>query len=394
MPFKIVRNDITKMCVDAIVNTANPKPVYASGSDSAVYKAAGAEELLIARKQIGVLETGQAAITPAFALHAKYIIHTVGPVFRNGNEKERESLFACYDNCLNLALKNKCESIAFPLISTGVYGYPKDQALQVALAAIGKFLAKEEMMIYLVVFDEESFSFSRKMFSDIDAYIDENYVQESLAKEYIVRETANYGDVSLQSGRMAEILPYFNEGAVDKQTDDLNLSRPLQACQEAAAEKTSVKVSKGQKAKTSEKTTKKPSKLTFWKREGRGSQRSLDEVMLQLEETFQERLLRMIDERGLTDVEVYKKANLSRKLFSKIRCNPDYRPKKMTAVALAIAMELNLDETKDLLARAELALSPSSKFDVIIKYFIEQEIYDIFTINVALFEYGQPTIGE
>ena len=343
MPFKIVRNDITKMNVDAVVNTSNPLPIYADGSDTAVYKTAGAERLLKEREKIGIIETGQAAVTPAFDLPAKYIIHTVGPVYWNGESGEAEQLYSCYEKSLKLASEYGCESIAFPLISTGTYGYPKNEAMQIALAAISKFLTQKEMMVYLTVFDEESFSVSKKLFADIDSYIDENYVQDVLEYEY------------LHDGIPKPYAPMFVGNA-------------------AAARETAPFYGETKHTKAVE--------------------RSLDDMMAQLEETFQEKLFRMIDEKGVTDVEIYKKANMSRKLFSKIRCNPTYKPKKITVIALAIALELNLDEAIDLLARAEYALSPSSKFDVIIRYFIEKKVYDIYTINLALFEHGQPLLGD
>lgn len=379
MPFRIVRNDITKMRVDAIVNTANPFPIYADGSDTAVYEAAGAEQLLNERKKIGVMKIGQAAITPAFALDAEYIIHTVGPVYWNGNEGEAELLYSCYENSLLLAAEKECESIAFPLISTGTYGYPKDEAIQIALAAINKFLTKEDMLVYLVVFDEESFSVSKKLFSDIDAYIDQNYVQEALEYEYFF-DGIPVPDMAANCPDFSEKIPPAFGMPVPKKGAK-KLEKAAAQCMPGVNE-----------AFVQYEGTRSPKiKETFIYK---ADSRSLNDVMAELSETFQERLLRLIDEKGFSDVEIYKKANLSRKLFSKIRCNPDYRPKKMTAIALAIALELNLDQTIDLLGRAEMALSPSSKFDVIIKYFIEREIYDIYTINLALFEHEQPILGE
>ena len=317
MPFQIVRNDITKMQADAIVNTANPKPAHADGADWAVYQAAGASRLLAQRKKIGDLAVGQAAVTPAFGLEAKYIIHTVGPVWQGGSHGEEDLLRSCYENSLSLALSHQCGSIAFPLVATGVYGFPKGRALAVALAAIGKFLTQHEMLVYLVVFDDESFHLSEALFENVGAFIDRHYVQEKASQEYL------YGNA----------------------------------------------------------------------RAGvRG--RSLAQVMDEVGETFQERLLRLIDERDMTNAEVYKKANLDRKLFSKILCNPGYHPRKHTVLSFAIALELNLDETKDLLARAEYALSPSSKFDLVVEYFIVHGVYDVFTINTALFDYGQPMLGK
>ena len=376
MPFKILRNDITKMQVDAIVNAVNPNPGFASGTDSVIYKKAGIRKLLERRKKIGAMKPGQAAVTPAFDLDAKYIIHTVGPIYRGGGFSEEKILRTCYENCLKLAVKQKCESIAFPLISAGNYGYPKDEAMQVALSEISRFLSKNEMLVYLVVFDAESFSLSKKLFTDIDAYIDDNYVQETIESGYHFDDRATESIILPKMGENNR--PQVPEEPSEEWifTAQRRLDRPqMQSRPCTPMDTTSFSV---------------PGVC----REASVQYRSLDDVMAQLEETFQERLLRLIDERGFTDVQVYKKANLSRKLFSKIRCNSDYHPKKMTAIALAVALELNLDEIKDLLARAELALSPSNKFDVIIRYFIERKIYDIYTINLALFEHGLPTMGE
>ena len=183
MPFKIVRNDLTKMRADAIVNTANPEPLCAGGTDNAVYEAAGREKLLAERAKIGRMKAGEAALTPAFALDAKYIIHTVGPIWQGGQCGEARQIRLCYENSLRLALEYGCESIAFPLISTGVYGFPKNEALQIALSVFRDFLSEKDMLIYLVVFDRESFALSGKLFADIDSYIDENYVDEHIAAE-------------------------------------------------------------------------------------------------------------------------------------------------------------------------------------------------------------------
>lgn len=375
MPFKIVRNDITKMRADAIVNTANPEPVCASGTDSAVYQAAGMEELLAERAKIGRLKAGEAAITPAFSLDAKYIIHTVGPIWQGGQCEEARQVRLCYENSLKLALEYGCESIAFPLISTGIYGFPKNEALQIALSVIRDFLSREDMLVYLVVFDKESFAISGKLFTDIDSYIDEKYVAAQTAAEYSKNPPCGQ---ALRGVDRSVSLPEFS---MPQMCNAAPPPPPAAAAPMAAMP---------QKPRAE----KKSKKLFSRQPKNNRAERSLEDVMTELGETFQERLLRLIDERGMTDVEVYKKANLDRKLFSKIRCNVNYRPKKMTALALAIALELNLDETKDLLSRAELALSPSSKFDLIIEYFIDREVYDVYTINLALFQHEQPILGE
>ncbi len=333
MPLKIVRNDINKMKADAIVDTADPAPGYGRGTDKAIYEAAGEKKLLEERRKIGAIERGKIAVTPAFGLDAKYIIHAVGPKWKGGDHGEEDIVTKCYENSLRAADERKCRSIAFPLLATGNYGYPKEEAFRIAISVISGFLEDHEMLIYLVVFDKESFELSGKLFRDVDAYIDDNYVDEAGATE---------GDINFVSAR--------------KNTAKLS-------CMEEPC--------------------------LSYKPDGR----SLDDVVDQLGETFQECLLREIDEREMTDVEVYKRANLSRQLFSKIRGHADYKPSKKTAAALAVALGLSLDETKDLLGRAGLAFSPSSRSDLIIEYFINNEVYDIYTINLALFEHGEQTLG-
>lgn len=387
MAFQIIRNDITKVSADAIVNTANPRPIYAGGTDSAIYQAAGADELLEERRRIGDIEVGQAAVTPAFALHARYIIHTVGPAWIDGDHGEKEAVRSCYENSLNLAKELGCDSIAFPLIATGVYGFPKADALQIAVSVFSGFLADNDMLITLVVFDEASFVLSGKVFSGVDAFIDENYVSEQLDAEY------GTGSIS-----------YLESVAASREESRREnwwrgLRKPL------GKSKTDRKKSEAEEAPITEESSVsddlvRPSEPVLSSpiaAVGAGMPRpgrTLDELMAHVGDTWQESLLRLIDEKGFTDVEVYKRANVDRKLFSKIRSNADYQPKKITAVAFALALKLNLDETKDLLGRAGYALSPSSRFDLIVEYFIEQEVYDTYTINLALFDHNQPLLGE
>ena len=320
MPLQIVRNDITKMKCDAIVNAANSSLLGGGGVDGAIHLAAG-NELLNECRKLGGCRTGEAKITGAYKLPCKYVIHTVGPVWQGGNYHEEELLSSCYRNSLQLAKAYECESVAFPLISSGVYGYPKEQALQVAINEICKFLADNDMLVYIVVFDKDGFCVSKKLVRDIAEYIDEHYV-----------ENRSRGLSSLL--RQPETYPM--------QTAALNLA----------------------------------------------------DVVNQLDESFSQMLLRKIDEKGLTDSQCYKKANVDRKLFSKIRNNVNYKPKKTTAIAFAVALELSLDETKEMLQKAGYALSHSNKFDVIIEYFIQKGEYDIFTVNEALFEFDQVLLGQ
>lgn len=329
MPFEIVRNDIVNMKVDAIVNTANPRPIIGAGTDKAVYDKAGAR-LLLARKEIGDIAVGEAAITPAFDLDANYVIHTAGPIWRDGKSSEEALLASCFKNSLRLAKEKECESIAFPLISTGSYGFPKPLALQIAVREISSFLMENEMQIYLVVFEKQSFELSEKLFKSVSSYIDANYVSDKMNLEY--------GTSKLRRFDYEEML-----------------------LRESSYEITS--------------------KIP-----------NLDGMLNNLDRGFSETLLDLIDRTGKKDSEIYKKANVDRKLFSKIRNNADYRPSKTTAIAFAIALELNMDETNDLLSKAGLALSQSSKFDVIVRYFIENKKYDIFELNSVLFEFDQPLI--
>ena len=334
MPFEIVRNDITQMTVDAIVNTANPRPVIGLGTDSMIHEKAG-PKLLIERQKIGAIDVGNAAITPAFDLHAKYVIHTVGPVWDGGNRGEEALLRCCYDNSLKLALEHGCQSIAFPLISSGNYGFPKDKALQIAISAFSAFLLEHEMQIYLVVFDRTAFRLSEKLFQKVASYIDENYVDACETMAFAAER---------------EKRPSFRRNA------QICESRAVMeaACPKAMA---------------------------------------LEDMLKQEDAGFTETLLKLIDKSGKKDSEIYKKANISKQHFSKIRNNPHYKPTKPTAIALALALELDLEQTRDLIGRAGYALTNSSKFDLIIMYFIRQGNYNVVEINLALYEFDQSLLG-
>lgn len=346
MPFEIVRNDITKMKVDAIVNAANPSLLGGGGVDGAVHRAAG-EELLAECRTLGGCAPGQARITKGYRLPAKYVIHTVGPVWSGGKNRERELLTSCYEQSLKLALEYHCESIAFPMISTGAYGYPKDEAMEVAVEAVSHFLLSHEMMVYLVVFGKESLLAGQKLFRDIQSYIDDTYVDEHFDR---YRESFRARNRILQApfGSLRDAMPA--------------------AAAPMAAE--------------SEQEWGAPGEAPDW-----------DEMLKKTDEGFSQTLLRLIDERGLTDAQCYKGANVDRKLFSKIRSNPEYRPSKPTTLAFAVSLKLNLQETKSLLEKAGFALSHSSRFDIILEYFILHQDYDIYRINEVLFEYDLPLLG-
>ena len=328
MPFTIVRQDITKMNVDAVVNAANTALAMGGGVCGAIFQAAGADQLQKACRRQAPIHTGEAVLTPGFALPAQYIIHAAGPVYDPKQIWKSEQLLrSAYMESLRMAAAHQCTSIAFPLISSGIYGYPKQEALRIATAAIKDFLSQQDMDIYLAVFDKDSFAVSAELLGKVESYIDETYAaaHSMQRRELLAVESADIRAVSSRSPG--------------------------------------------------------------------GKPGSLDDWIGHLDEPFSTTLLRLIDARGKTDAEVYKRANIDRRLFSKIRKGNGYLPGKRTALALAIALELTLEETDDLLERAGYALSHSQKFDVIIEYFILNGIYDIFTINEVLFQYDQPLLG-
>ena len=326
MPFLMIRNDITRVHADAIVNPANSELLRGSGTSAAIYQAAGRAELDKACRKIGHCDEGSAVITEAFNLPADYIIHAVGPAWTGSEKKDTEILYRTYISALELADENRAESVAFPLLSSGNYGFPKETALKTAVHAISDFLMEHEMLVYLVIFDKESFQVSRKLSQSVEEYIDDHYADEQEEEEEYCFEA--------RSVRMASALD--NEYSL-----------------------------------------------------------SLDDIMEQEkeEETFSQMLLRLIDERGLKDSTVYKKANIDRRHFSKIRNDINYAPNKKTVFSFAIALELSLDETEELLMKAGYAISNCSKSDLVISYFIENRKYNIFEINEVLFSYGQAVLG-
>ena len=344
MPIQIIRNDITKIECDAIVNAANSTLLGGGGVDGAIHRAAG-KGLLFECMKLGGCKVGQAKITKGYKLPSKFLIHTVGPKWKGGQNGEKELLENCYRESLRLAVDNNCESIAFPLISSGVYGYPKDQALKVAIDIITSFLIEHDMLVYIVVFDKSSFQISEKLFTDITSYIDDKYVDTNFIFNRTVQDEHGESTVLAET----QVL-----------SDDFN------TCEEGKPLCPSMGMPKAL---------------------------SLEDVVNQIDESFSQMLLRKIDEKGMTDIECYKKANVDRKLFSKIRGDIHYRPRKTTAIAFAIALELSLEETKDMLQKAGFALSHSNKFDIIIEYFITNGNYNIFEINEALFAFDQSLLG-
>lgn len=342
MPFTIVRQDITKMNVDAIVNAANTELRMGGGVCGAIFKAAGAAQLQAACDELAPLKTGEAVITPGFNLPAKHVIHAAGPVYREWRvERSEQLLRAAYINSLKRAVENKCQRIAFPLISSGIYGYPRNEALQVAISAIHDFLDDHELEIILVVYDKSAFTLSQELLGHVEDYLNEHYVD--------IEPRTRRPLLDVERIALAEV----------KAEADLHYDQLLEEKQSHAFLVPA----------------------------------SIEQVIDDLDEPFSETLLRLIDAKGMTDVAVYKRANLDRKLFSKIRSGKGYMPSKRTAIALAIALRLSLEETDDLLARAGYTLSRAVLFDVIVSYFIVHGKYDIFEINTVLFAYDQSLLG-
>jgi len=360
MPFKIVRNDITKMEVDVIVNTANQAPIYSAGTDTAVYMAAGAEELLAERKKIGYMNEGEVAITQGFRLPAKYIIHAVSPRYIDGKSGEEEKLHSCYKKSLALAKKYGCKSIAFPLIATGSFGYPKEEGMRIAVDEINAFLLKNEMLVYLVVFDTAATKLGRNIYPDLKAYIDHHYVCE--------KREIEYGDRYFGSVRRGE--PGYDAYRLER--EELEGSIILATSQEKTIQPDRICESIDYSC--------------FFEENESAIQKRIKHAA----DTFQEYLFYLIESKGLKNTDVYKRAIITKQHFSKIKQNPNYHPDKGTAIRLCVGAMLNMDETKDLLARAGYALSPADKRDIIFSYFIEHGVYDMLEIDIVLEEYGLP----
>lgn len=330
MPLQIVRNDITAMHVEAIVNATNVKLTQGGGVCGAIFQAAGAMQLQEECDRIRQCDVGQAVITSGYSLPAKHIIHTVGPVWQDGKHEEQAYLRSCYISSLELAKSHNLKSIAFPLIAAGSFGYPKNEALVIAISAIGSFLLKNDMDVFIVVYTKESFSLSKRLFNSISTYIDDNYVSSHLIASQNAEEERRW--------------------SLD-QIEVTNSTMPA------------------------------PAKA------------DLKHAVNHVGETFTEMLLRLIDEKGYADPDIYQRANIDRRLFSKIRSNLHYKPSKNTALALAIALKLNLDQTADLLVRAGYALSPANRFDLIVQYFIKNDNYNIYEINKALYDFDESVLG-
>ena len=313
MPLQIVRDNIISIKADAVVNSANHEPIVGKGTDSAIYLAAGKDKLLAARKKLGVINFGDAKITDAFDLPAKFIIHTVAPIWNDGSSGEVNLLRACYRNSLNLALKNDCKSVAFPILATGVNNFPHDVALKVAVNEIQNFLFDRELFVVLAVFGRNIFDLSKKIFANVAEVVEDKFVASTELKEY---------------------------------SGGLKYLRGLQ------------------KLNIPDKT---PCK------------------------NFSEQLLALIESRGLKNSEVYNAANVSAKVFSDIRTRENYQPSKKTAIALALALKLSLEDTQNFLATAGYTLSDAIELDAAIINCIRRKIFDIDAVNDELYEKNLPT---
>lgn len=355
MPFEIVRNNILNMQVDAVVNTVNSAPVISPGIDSGIHKEAG-HGLLEIRKKIGRIDFGDVVIAPEVGSEAKYVIYMVNPFRKSGSHQKEQLLSSCYRKSLALAKKYKCKSIAFPLITAGHQGFPDSLALQIAVREISAFLLENEMRIYLIVYDRESFALPEELLRSVNSYIDDNYIPN---RPFHACAPKSLLDPGLETRQIID-----KQKGSDRIPEDV---RPSQGWPECFGMPVSAGV---------------PMDSEDW-----------GELLKDLDAGFSETLLQLIDRTGKKDSEIYKKANVDRKLFSKIRNNKNYKPSKATALAFAFALELDIDETKDFIGRAGFALSHSSKFDVIVEYFLVNKNYDIFELNEVLFAFDQPLIG-
>ena len=336
MPLSIIRDDITRIKCDAIINPTNEEFFPGGGIDKRVHRVAG-EELYEMCSQLGGLEVGKAKITPAYNLPCRFVIHTVGPCWDGGSYGEEEYLKSCYKEALKIVVASKCESVAFPLISSGTYGYPKDQVLSIALEILKEFLLEHDIMIYLVVFDKTSYELSKDLQDGIASFIDQNYVeseQDCFEKEY---DEICYKACLCESKCMAP----RRFGAIDEDFDDDDFDDDFD---------------------------------------------DVDSI------SFRETLFEFLDQKGIDEVECYKRANVSRQTWHKIVSDKNYVPKKTTIIALAIAMKLDIEETQVLLETMGFVLSKSIKFDLIIRYCIIKGIYDVYEIDAILFQYDQKTL--
>lgn len=420
MPFQIIRSDITSVRADAIVNTVNPQPIIGAGTETAIYSAAGAEQLLEARKQLGEIPVGEAAVTPAFQLPAKYIIHISSPIYSGGKNGEAELLRKCYDKALALAKEKECESIAFPLLASGSYGFPKDLALNIAVDAFRVFLTDNDMQITLVVFDRESVQCTEHLFTELKSYVDERTVVDKLEEEYVpekrkgllkgffgkfgrgtakestpVRQgmaSPRMGASGMTEPKMVEpqkAEPKFVESQkANYSRNTARLFTESESAEDIFCEEKSERLEEKSKVSLDSAIFSMPQPMM-----ASAPMSKLDDYINQAEAALSEYLQALINRKGMTNAQVYKCANMDKKYFSKL-INGKVNPTKLKLLSLAIALKLNLDETRDLLLHAGYAIAPNDKSDLVFQYYISRGEYDIYTIDIALFEFGLPTLTD
>lgn len=389
MPLKLIRQDITRLDVDAVVNAANEDLRPGGGVCGAIFSAAGFDDLKAACEAIGHVDTGSAVATPGFALRARHVIHTAGPVWHGGGYGERELLASCYRSSLNLAFELGDMSIAFPLISSGIYGYPSAEALAVAVGEIRAFLMEQpDMQVTLCLFNRNVTTLTQGLFGQIEQFIDDTYVDSSpFARDR--RTNLPDGVAPQQAAPAASRPPYPPAAAYDGQAP-----APVSAPRKHGKENGLPSWFHWGHRDDARPDTAIPD-LTSAPApsiHGASAPSALEEALAHLDAPFPQLLLSLIDERELTDAEVYARANLSRQYFSKLR-GGKVNPSKRVVLSLAVALELPIDETQLLLARAGHALTHANKFDIIVEWFIRAGRYDVFEINEALFAYDQPLLG-
>jgi len=353
LPLYFERNDITLMKVDAIVNAANNSLLGGGGVDGCIHRAAG-PELLAECMTLHGCETGKAKITKGYRLPAKYVIHTVGPCWMDGKHQERELLTSCYRTSLCLAHEHACESVAFPLISSGIYGYPKEEALQVAVETIEEFLEETDMCVYLIVFDHEAFRLTREKYADVEEFISNSAVEKM--KETDSRRRRIYGNRVGNALQMED-----RDDSVC--SDSVYMESLCLPCKKVEEPDTLAK------------------------------SENLDDVLKQVKDEFREYLFAKIDESGLTDAKCYTKANVDRRVFSKMK-KPGYRPSKETVIAFGFALNMNQSEMTELVERAGYSFRPkNNRFDAIIAYCLSKGIESVLDVNILLYEYNEKQLG-
>ena len=395
----LVRNDITRMEVDAIVNAANSALRPGSGGvDRCIHEAAG-PLLAEACRKLGGCQPGEAKITEGYRLPSRHVIHTVGPVWIDGKHGEVDTLASCYLSSLRLADDLHFETIAFPLIAAGAYGFPKELALQIATETIRDFLKDREMTVYLVVYSKEAFSIGQSLYKDIQSYLNDNEIPPAYT--------------NLQGRRFAEIRRRIEsyiqpQKAKPKAAPPVSSPKPKQKARRApGSEPDFSRPVEGHASMDQEleNELEAPSPSLSPLQEASSfhgvpvllgdlsPDLSLEDYLQQEDESFRDMLLRKIDERGIKDSECYKKANVDRKLFNKIKNEKGYKTGKTIVLAFAVALELPLPEVQEMLSKAGYSLSHSSKGDLIVEYFIKRHVYDVYAINNALFDFDQSLLG-